>query len=162
MEFIQSTLFSNIIAGVALLCSFWSIRYTYKQNRYDLVISGFTSEKFVGIPLYFCFDILNPSSKGIHINKLELIKDGKVISDLSFKPTTKLKARYPKPDKSPLYRKNLNTKTFLAPYSKETYKYHLPTIPDSIGLYADERFYRLKKSKLFVIKLNEVEQYNEI
>lgn len=161
MEFIQSTMFSNIIAIIALLCSFWSIRYTYKQNRYELIVSSFTSEKFIDIPLYFCFDIVNPSNKGISINKLELIKNNEVIHDLNFKPTYELTKKFPNADNSPLNRKNLRTKTYLAPYSKEMYRYHLSTLPDSIQVHADKRFYRFKKSKLFVIDLNEVEHYRK-
>ncbi|PWZ61612.1 hypothetical protein DD924_05480, partial [Staphylococcus pseudintermedius] len=103
MSFFQSPLISNIIAFGALICSIWSIVYTYSQNKYQITISEFTAEKFEDIPLYFCFDVINTSTKGIRIKKIELIKNGEMLNDLQFEPTKRLVFYYPNPSNSPLY-----------------------------------------------------------
>ncbi|HAR6276281.1 hypothetical protein [Staphylococcus pseudintermedius] len=162
MTFIQSTLFSNTLASLALLCSIWSLIYTYKQNKYQITVSNFTAEKFKNIPLFFCFDIINSSTKGIRIKKVELIKNGKTLHDLQFNAPTRLTRMFPTPSKSPLYSKTFKTESFFAPQSSDRYKYHLNEIPDSIRIFADKPFYRFRKNKLFVINLDDIEQYNEV
>lgn len=161
MSFFQSPLISNIIAFGALICSIWSIVYTYSQNKYQITISEFTAEKFEDIPLYFCFDVINTSTKGIRIKKIELIKNGEMLNDLQFEPTKRLVFYYPNPSNSPFYSKPFKTESFLAPQSSKSYKYHLNEIPDSIRICADKPFYRFKKNKLFIINPDDIEQYNE-
>lgn len=72
MEFIQSTLFSNIIAVIALLVAIASFVYAYLSNRPSIEISEFYTDQLdnENEPIKFGFVLANVSPKQSLLKKL--------------------------------------------------------------------------------------------
>lgn len=153
MEFIQSSLFSNIIAFLALITSIASIWYTHSQNRYkfsvsdlvihpikdyvelNIVIANVSPKSHVLEKIIFLDENMN-SIRSVFVDKseLEYLKDG------TFNPKY---FNNPLNDISIIG--ELNRPEVVLPFAKLEFSYTFETTPKYIKIVSNKRINKFKK-----------------
>lgn len=151
MEFIQSTLFSNIIAVIALLVAITSFVYAYMSNRPSIEISDFDVEPLDFDNLQcFSFILANTSSKTIVVKKIRLINNkGKQIEHIEVETPKDEWLKYPNPSFSPYDTYVLERPEIFIPNAKIEFSYHLKEQPKFVEIVTDKRICYFSKKRKF-------------
>ncbi|WP_368868124.1 hypothetical protein [Staphylococcus haemolyticus] len=151
MEFIQSTLFSNIIAVIALLVAIASFVYAYMNNRPSIEISDYhvAPLDFDNL-ICFSFVIANTSTKSIVVKEIRLINSkGEQMKHIEVEPSNDEWLKYSNPTFSPYNTYVLERPEMFIPNAKLEFSYHLNEQPTTVEIVADKRINRFSKIRRF-------------
>lgn len=151
MEFIQSTLFSNIIAVIALLVAIASFIYAYMSNRPSVEISDYHVKilKFDNL-INFSFVLANTSSKTIVVKEIKLINNnGDFLEHIDVEPPKDEWLKYPNPSFSPYNTYILERPETFIPNAKLEFSYHLNEQPITVEIITDKRIKGFSKKRKF-------------
>lgn len=151
MEFIQSTLFSNIIAVIALLVAIVSFIYAYMSNRPSIEISDF-HVKILKIDnlINFSFVLANTSSKTIVVKEIKLINNnGDFLEHIDVEPPKNEWLKYPNPSFSPYNTYILERPETFIPNAKLEFSYHLNEQPITVEIITDKRIKGFSQKRKF-------------
>ncbi|HDA2601170.1 TPA: hypothetical protein PPP64_000912 [Staphylococcus aureus] len=151
MEFIQSTLFSNVVAFLALGLSAYSIFYTRSQNKFSFVISDlnfYYENNFVELN----FVVANDSSRTYTLEELIFLDKNKNVLTpinvvLESDEYSSLGIYNPSYLHAPIDKQLDKPEVMIANSSSEfLYKFELE--PEFIKIVSNQRINKLKKYKL--------------
>lgn len=151
MEFIQSTLFSNIIAVIALLVAIASFVYAYMNNRPTIELSDYNVKPLDFDNLQcFSFILANTSSKTIVVKEIRLINSkGEQIEHIEVEPPKNEWLKYPNPSFSPYNTYVLERPETFIPNAKIEFSYHLNETPTIVQITTDKRINGCSKKREF-------------
>lgn len=153
MEIFQSTLFSNIIAILALSVAIYSIFYTRSQNRFHFTVSDIEIEKTDGY-IELNIVIVNDSQKSQVLKDLIFLDENhKVMShfDIDTSEPKYLDNGVINVRHSDYLTKNLYLKDqfqnpeFMLPNSTVEYSYNFHLVPRYIKIVSNERISKFRK-----------------
>ncbi|MCO0860514.1 hypothetical protein [Staphylococcus pasteuri] len=137
MDFFQSTLFSNIIALVALIIAIVSFIYTFIVNRPHIDLSDHDVEdlEYHSDLIKFSFILCNTSSTTIVFKEINLYSnEGAKLLHNEVKPPEKEWLKYPNPLFSPYNSYQFRTKETFIPEAKIEFSYYLTDKPKVIEI----------------------------
>lgn len=152
MEFIQSTLFSNIIAVIALLVAIASFLYAYLSNRPSIEISDFYTDQLDNENnLIKCgFFLANVSPKTITVKEINLFdSDNMKLDNIHIQSPKDAHMRYPNPLTSPYSCCPFDENEIFIPNATIEFSYHLKEKPKAIEIVANKRIWYLSKKRRF-------------
>lgn len=152
MEFIQSTLFSNIIAVIALLVAIASFLYAYLSNRPSIEISDFYTDQLDNENnLIKCgFVIANVSPKTITVKEINLFdSDNMKLDNIHIQSPKDAYMRYPNPLTSPYSCCPFDENEIFIPNATIEFSYHLKEKPKAIEIVANKRIWYFSKKRKF-------------
>ncbi|AXZ23733.1 hypothetical protein RIU93_03805 [Staphylococcus warneri] len=151
MEFVQSTLFSNIIAVIALLVAIGSFVYTFMNNRPSIEISDYDVCELENENLIqFSFILANTSSKTTVVNGIRLIDSkGNQMEHIHVKTPKDEYLKYPNPSFSPYNSYVFKRPETFIPNAKLEFSYHLNEKPAKVEIITDKRIKGFSKNRKF-------------
>ncbi|MEX6366496.1 hypothetical protein AB6F05_12865 [Staphylococcus haemolyticus] len=152
MEFIQSTLFSNIIAVIALLVAIASFVYAYMSNRPSIKISEFYTDQLdnESEPIKFGFVLANVSPKTITVKEINLLdSSNKKLENIHVQAPEDDWKKYPNPSFSPYDTYVLERPEIFIPNAKIEFSYHLKEQPKVVEIVTDKHIYYFSKKRKF-------------
>lgn len=151
MEFIQSTLFSNIIAVIALLLAISSFVYSYISNRPSIEISDYDFDplEFDNL-ICFGFVIANTSSKTIIVKEIRIINSkNEQLEHIEVEAPNEEWLKYPGSIFSPYNSYILERPEIIIPNGHTEFSYHLREKPITIDIITDKRINGFSKKIKF-------------
>lgn len=152
MEFIQSTLFSNIIAVIALLVAIASFVYAYMSNRPSIEISDLYTDQLdnENEPIKFGFVLANVSPKTITVKEINLLdSSNKKLENIHVQVPEDDWKKYPNPFSSPYSCSPFTENEIFIPNAKIEFSYHLKEKPKVIEIVTNKRIWYLSKKRRF-------------
>lgn len=152
MEFIQSTLFSNIIAVIALLVAIASFLYAYLSNRPSIEISDFYTEQLDDEnDLIKCgFVLANVSPKTITVKKINLFNSSNMkLDNIHVQAPEDDWKKYPNPLSSPYNCYPFEENEIFIPSATIEFSYHLKEKPKTIEIVTNKRIWHFSKKRRF-------------
>ena len=152
MEFVQSTLFSNIIAVIALLVAIGSFVYTFMSNRPSIEMSDYYLDELYNNDNQIKFGIIlaNTSSKTIVVKEIRLINGkGVELSHLNIETPKNDYLKYRDPYSSPYSCYPLQKPEVFIPNAKLEFSYHLNEKPAKVEIITDKRIKGFSKKRNF-------------
>lgn len=152
MEFIQSTLFSNIIAVIALLVAIASFVYAYLSNRPSIEISDLYTDQLdnENEPIKFVFVLANVSPKTITVKEINLLdSSNKKLENIHVQVPEDDWKKYPNPFASPYSCSPFTEIEIFIPNAKIEFSYHLKEKPKVVEIVTDKRIWYFSKKRQF-------------
>lgn len=152
MEFIQSTLFSNIIAVIALLVAIASFLYAYLSNRPSIEISDFYTEKLDNENnLIKCgFVIANVSPKTITVKEINLFDSSNMkLDNIRVQAPDDDWKKYPNHLFSPYNCYPFDNNEIFIPNATIEFSYHLKEKPKVIEIITNKHVWYFSKKRQF-------------
>ena len=152
MEFIQSTLFSNIIAVIALLVAIASFLYAYLSNRPSIEISDFYIDQIDNENnLIKCgFVLANVSPKTITVKEINLFdSDNMNLDNIHIQAPEDDWKKYPNSFASPYSCSPFTENEIFIPNAKIEFSYHLKEKPKVVEIVTDKRIWYFSKKRRF-------------
>ena len=153
MDFFQSTLFSNIIALVALIIAIASFIYTFIVNRPQIDLSDHDVEdlEYHRDLIKFSFILCNTSSTAIVVKGINLYSDkGIKLLHQEVKTPEKEWLKYPNPLFSPYSSNPFNKNETFIPEAKIEFSYHLTDKPKVIEIEANKLIKGFSRKQKFI------------